>query len=232
MRYFTANFCLPGFGAGKQEEHKGFNTCHSLVSSWNRFVLHGQHKPVKCLLFRRSRGICSVPRRWGLCSTDEVNNAMSLEKNYFNDGLSAGCHAVFAFNYAPWWKTHPCLFLHCYKVKGNDTRLEWRGKVRDSAVQVSFMVVLYVFHLMCGRCAVVVKWLAVDLAVMCWAQGVLKTLDTCRSVCALAIGTSTHSDRHLPSSSNPFHTSSPDDKSYFPYRHSEKELGGKQLKAR
>lgn len=81
-------------------------------------------------------------------------------------------------------------------------------------------------------CAVVVKGLVADRAVMYCTRGDLKAPDTCCSVCALAIGTSTQSDRHLPFSSNPFYTSSPDDKSYFPYRHSEKELGKKQLKER
>lgn len=81
-------------------------------------------------------------------------------------------------------------------------------------------------------CAVVVKGLAADLEVMYYTRGVLKAPDTCCSVCALAIGTRAHSDRHLPFSSNPFYTSSPDDKSYFPYRDIEEELGEKQLKTR
>lgn len=94
-----------------------------------------------------------------------------------------------------------------------------------------FMAMLDIFQLMC-RFAVVVKGLMADRAVMYRTRGVPKAPDTCCSVCALAIGTSTHSDSHLPFSSNPFYTSSPDDKSYFPYRHSEKELGEKQLKTR
>lgn len=98
-------------------------------------------------------------------------------------------------------------------------------------VRFSFMAAFHIFRLTCP-CAVVVKGLVADRAVMYCTRGDLKAPDTCCSVCALAIGTSTQSDRHLPFSSNPFYTSSPDDKSYFPYRHSEKELGKKQLKER
>lgn len=109
-----------------------------------------------------------------------------------------------------------------YKVK-----LTGRSE-RQRTLQFSFVAALYIFQPTC-LCAVVVKGPAADLAVMYCARGLLKFPDACCSVCALAIGTGTHSDRHLPSSSNPFYTSSPDDKRYFPFRHSEKELGGKQL---
>ncbi|CAB1452706.1 unnamed protein product [Pleuronectes platessa] len=44
------------------------------------------------------------------------------------------------------------------------------------------------------------------------------------NLCMVAIGRGSHSDRHLPFSANPFRTSSQDDKSYSPYRHSENEL--------
>lgn len=90
------------------------------------------------------------------------------------------------------------------------------------------MAARYIFQQMCPG-AVAVKGLTADPAVMYCTQGVLKAPDT-PAVCALAIGTSTHADRHLPFCFNPFYTSSPDDKSYFPYRHSEKEPGEKQLK--
>lgn len=95
--------------------------------------------------------------------------------------------------------------------------------------QFSFMAALYISP---ARVRWQLRDSRADHAVMHCTRGVLKAPDTCCSVCALAIGTNTHSDRHPPFSSNPFYTSSPDDESYFPYRHSEKELGEKQLKRR
>lgn len=56
-------------------------------------------------------------------------------------------------------------------------------------IQFSFSALLYFFRPMCP-CAVV----AVNRAVICWTQGAWGT--RC-SVCALAMGTSTPSDRHL-----------------------------------
>lgn len=107
-----------------------------------------------------------------------------------------------------------------------DIKVELSRQVRESVVQCSFMAALSIFR---PVCAAVVRGLPADLAVM-YSRSSRKSQTHCCSVSALAIGTSTHGDRHLPFSSNPFYTSSPDDKSYFPYRHSEKELGEKQLK--
>lgn len=221
----AANFCL--FFAliavhGSRSNIKVSTLAHSLIFNLG-LRLHRQCDPVRSLLFRCLHTVASAQwlLRWGLCSTDEAGKQRNV----------LGKELLFQRRFASWAPCCLCFLstLHCYKAKRNTTRLNWQGEVRESTVQFSFMAALYI--LTCP-CAVVVKGLAADLAVMFCARGVLEAPDTCCSVCALAIGTSTHSDRHLPSSSNPFYSSSPDDKSYFPYRHSEKELGEKQLKTR
>lgn len=57
-----------------------------------------------------------------------------------------------------------------------------------------------------------------------WCTPLLRAPDMLQHI-VLAIGTSTHSDGHLRSPCYAFYTSSPDDKSHFPYRRSGKELG-------
>lgn len=141
----------------------------------------------------------------------------------------SGAMLSLVFNYTPWDKrTSVC---SCAAARLEEILQGWTDKARWG--EVWFSLASRPRFTFCSRCAVAVKGLVADRAVMYCTGGVLKAPDACCcSVCALAIGTSTHSDRHLPFCSNPFYTSSPDDKSYFPYRHSEKERGEKQLKRR
>lgn len=129
------------------------------------------------------------------------------------------------FNYTHEINTH--LYFFCTATRPRDIKVELSRQVRweRHAAQLHGRAL----HFPAGVCAAVVRGLPADIAVM-YSRSSRKPQTHCCSVSALAIGTSTHGDRHLPFSSNPFYTSSPDDKSYFPYRHSEKELGEKQLK--
>lgn len=183
--------------------------------------MHRPCEPVKNLVFICSLSICSPPLRRGLCCTDEAGKQCDV----------LGKQLLFQWRFAKrgscclWFliihheiNTH--LYFSATRPKRNTTRLHWQGEILESMIQCSFMALLYIFQLM-YPCAAVV-----NRAALHWTQ---RAPGTCCSVCAFAIGTRTHSDRHLPFCYNPFYTSSPDDKSYFPYRHSQKELGEKQL---
>lgn len=195
--------------------------------------LRRQCEPVRRL--RSSHSICSTPLQWGSCATDEAGkqcDVLGKKDLLFRRGFA--CQALCCH----WFLiTHHEINAHLYfsaprKAKRNTTQ-GWSDKSRW--VEVWNCLVSRPHFTFSSRCAPVQWQLRDPRLIVRWCtvlQEFSKLQTHTAGVCALAIGTSPHSDRHPPFCSNPFYTSSPDDKSHFPYRHSEKERCEKQLKRR